>query len=52
VHPVVDRIVVVDRGTIAGQFMKDELTLDELIGRLKDVARTGHLDTGDGQAAG
>ncbi|MGE5141590.1 MAG: ATP-binding cassette domain-containing protein [Rudaea sp.] len=30
VYPVADRIVILDRGTIAGQFMKDELTLDEL----------------------
>ena len=28
VYPVADRIVVLDRGTIAGQFMKNELTLD------------------------
>ena len=43
VYPVVDRIVVLDRGTIAGQFMKDELSLDELINRLYLVARTGSL---------
>ena len=29
VYPVVDRIVVLDRGTIAGQFMKHDVTLDE-----------------------
>lgn len=44
VYPVVDRLVVLDRGTIAGQFMKDELSLDELIDRLYRVARTGSLD--------
>ena len=32
--PVADRIVVLDRGTVAGQFMKNELTLQELIERL------------------
>ena len=31
VHPVADRIVVLDRGTVAGQFRKDELTLDGLL---------------------
>src|SRR4029434_4428474 len=31
VYPIADRIVVLDRGSIAGQFMKNELTLDELI---------------------
>jgi simple sugar transport system ATP-binding protein len=45
VHPVADRIVVIDRGTVAGQFMKEELTLDELIDRLYRVAQTGQLET-------
>jgi simple sugar transport system ATP-binding protein len=44
VYPVADRIVVLDRGTIAGQFMKNELTLQELTNRLYAVARTGHLE--------
>jgi simple sugar transport system ATP-binding protein len=43
VHPVADRIVVLDRGTVAGEFMKGELTLEELIERLYMVARTGDL---------
>ena len=45
VYPVADRIVVLDRGTIAGQFMKNDVTLEELIDRLQKVAQTGHLDT-------
>jgi len=44
VYPVVDRLVVIDRGTVAGQFMKNELSLDELIDRMYAVARTGSLD--------
>lgn len=44
VYPVADRIVVLDRGTIAGQFMKNELTLDQLIEKLYRVAQTGSLD--------
>ena len=44
VYPVVDRIVVIDRGTVAGQFMKSEVTLDELVDRLYRVAQTGTLD--------
>ncbi len=44
VYPVVDRIVVLDRGTVAGQFMKNELTLQELTERLYLVAQTGHLE--------
>lgn len=50
VYPVVDRIVVLDRGTIAGQFLKNEVTFDELIDHLNRVAQTGSLD-GDQHAA-
>ena len=45
VYPVADRIVVIDRGTVAGQFMKGELTFDELIDRLTRLARTGSLES-------
>jgi len=45
VYPVADRIVVLDRGTVAGQFMKGELTFDELIDRLTRLARTGSLES-------
>jgi simple sugar transport system ATP-binding protein len=44
VYPVADRIVVLDRGTVAGQFMKGELTFDELIDRLTRLAQTGSLE--------
>jgi len=44
VYPVADRIVVLDRGTVAGQFLKDELTLQELIDKLYLVAQTGSLE--------
>jgi len=43
VYPVVDRIVVLDRGMVAGEFKKADVTLDELIERLYTVARTGKL---------
>lgn len=43
VYPVVDRIVVLDRGMVAGEFRKQDVTLDELIERLYTVARTGKL---------
>lgn len=46
VYPVADRIVVLDRGTVAGEFTKNQLTLDELVNRLQRVAQTGVLDTG------
>jgi simple sugar transport system ATP-binding protein len=44
VHPVADRIVVLDRGAVAGQFLKDQLSLNELIEMLSRVARTGSLE--------
>ncbi len=43
VYPVVDRIVVLDRGRVAGEFTKAEVTLEELIDRLYHVAKTGVL---------
>jgi simple sugar transport system ATP-binding protein len=45
VHPVVDRIVVLDRGHIAGEFLKDQISLDELIQKLQHVAQTGELES-------
>jgi simple sugar transport system ATP-binding protein len=47
VYPIADRIVVLDRGAVAGQFMKNELTLQELIDRLYRVAQTGKLEGND-----
>jgi simple sugar transport system ATP-binding protein len=47
VHPVADRIVVLDRGAVAAQFMKDQITLDGLIEMLSHVARTGSLEAND-----
>jgi simple sugar transport system ATP-binding protein len=44
VYPIADRIVIMDRGTVAGQFMKDEISFDELIERLHHLAQTGSLD--------
>jgi simple sugar transport system ATP-binding protein len=43
VHPVADRIVVLDRGRVAGQFLKGELGLEELVLELRHVADTGVL---------
>lgn len=44
VYPVADRIVIVDRGKIAGQFLKKDITLDELVEKLYLVARTGKTE--------
>lgn len=44
VYPVADRIVVLDRGRLAGEFEKKSVTLDELVDKLYCVARTGSLE--------
>ncbi len=51
VYPVVDRIVVLDRGRVAGEFKKADVTLEELIERLYQVARTGRLEAARGGKA-
>jgi len=42
-YPVSDRFVILDRGRIVGEFLKKELSLDDLVEELQKVARTGHV---------
>lgn len=44
VHSVADRIVVLDRGQVAGEFETEDITLDELLEKMYDVAQTGKLE--------
>jgi simple sugar transport system ATP-binding protein len=44
VYSVADRVVVLDRGAIAGEFMTADITLDELMEKMYRVAQTGSLD--------
>jgi simple sugar transport system ATP-binding protein len=44
VYPVVDRLVVLDRGRVAGEFAQSEISLDDLVERLYTVARTGRME--------
>ena len=44
VYSVADRVVVLDRGMVAGQFMTKDITLDQLMDKMYRVAQTGHLD--------
>lgn len=44
VYEVADRIVVLDRGRVAGQFRQSDLSLNELLEKMKQVAHTGSLD--------
>jgi len=51
VYPVVDRIVILDRGRVAGEFLKDRITLEELTSKLQEVAQTGKLESGSAPRA-
>ncbi|MBZ0300590.1 MAG: ATP-binding cassette domain-containing protein, partial [Anaerolineae bacterium] len=44
VYDVADRIVLLDRGMVAGEFHKTDLTLDELLEKMQHVAETGTLN--------
>ena len=44
VHEVVDRVVLVDRGRVAGEFKTAEITLLDLIAQMQHVAETGEID--------
>ena len=44
VYNVADRIVVIDRGRIAGQFVTKDITLDTLMEKMIRVAETGSLN--------
>lgn len=44
VYSVADRVVVLDRGTVAGEFLTKDITLDQLMDKMYRVAQTGHLD--------
>ncbi len=44
VYSVADRVVVLDRGQIAGEFLTKDITHDELMEKMYRVAQTGSLD--------
>ena len=44
VYAVADRVVVLDRGTVAGEFMTADITLDDLMEKMYQIAETGSFD--------
>ena len=44
VYEVADRVVVLDRGAVAGSFMTKDITLDDLMEKMYQVAHTGSLN--------
>src|SRR5512143_3439756 len=44
VYSVADRVVVLDRGRVAGEFLTKNISLNDLTEKMYRVAETGHLD--------
>lgn len=44
VYSVADRVVVLDRGVVAGEFLTKDITLEQLMDRMYRVAQTGSMD--------
>jgi simple sugar transport system ATP-binding protein len=44
VYSVADRVVVLDRGAVAGEFLTRDITLDQLMEKMYRVAQTGSMD--------
>jgi simple sugar transport system ATP-binding protein len=44
VYSVADRVVVIDRGRVAGEFRCADITLDELMNKMYQIAETGSAD--------
>jgi simple sugar transport system ATP-binding protein len=44
VYPVADRFVILDRGEVAGEYSKENITQDDLVDKMVKLARTGKLD--------
>jgi simple sugar transport system ATP-binding protein len=43
VYPVVDRFVILDRGRVAGEFLKKDISQEALVEKMVQLARTGKL---------
>ncbi len=43
VYPVADRFVILDRGKIAGKFLKTEISQDDLVEKMVKLAKTGKM---------
>lgn len=43
VYPIAERFVILDRGEVAGMFLKKEITQDELVEKMVSLAKTGKI---------
>ncbi len=46
VHEVADRVVLIDRGRVAGEFARADITVYELVEAMRRVAETGSIEGG------
>jgi simple sugar transport system ATP-binding protein len=44
VYPVADRFVILDRGRVAGEFLKKDISQEALVEKMVQLARTGKLN--------
>jgi simple sugar transport system ATP-binding protein len=44
VYPISDRFVIIDRGKVAGEFLKKDISQDELTAKMIKLAKTGSLE--------
>jgi simple sugar transport system ATP-binding protein len=44
VYSVADRVVVLDRGLVAGEFMTKDITLEDLMDKMYQIAETGTFE--------
>ncbi len=47
VYPVADRFVILDRGRVAGEFLKKDISQDELVEKMVQLARTGRFNANE-----
>ena len=50
VHEICERVVVIDRGRVAGEFRPSEISVHELVEQLRHVAETGRLEGAAGMS--
>jgi len=43
VYPIADRFVILDRGSVAGEFLKTEITQEQLVEKMVQLAKTGKM---------
>jgi simple sugar transport system ATP-binding protein len=43
VHEICERVIVIDRGRVAGEFRPSEMSVHELVEQMRHVAETGRL---------